>query len=138
MTFQIWKTEVRFNWILLCICLLVANEVSAQPDSQERWLPNEFKLFRVYARLDRAERFYKQERYADARVLLAQVLVIDPSNLQALQLIIETCQHQEDFPCVDSRARQALDLPLGRTRGAYYLMLEAIREKRAYRYYPLG
>lgn len=121
---------MRLNLILLCTCLLAASGASAQSVTPERWLLSEFKLFRVYPRLDRAERFYRQARYAEARVLLAQVLVIDPSNLQALQLIIETCQQQRDFACVDSRSVQALDLPLGRAHGAYYLMLEAIRQER--------
>jgi Tfp pilus assembly protein PilF len=116
---------------LLCLILLLflaGLSASVKAQSFDRWLRDEFRLFRVYPRLDRAQRFYSRQQYDAARAAVTEVLRIDPQNLQGLRLIIEICRSSGDFQCIRDYSVSMVSLPDLRAVGAYYLALDASRE----------
>ncbi len=111
--------------LLVAACGLISPVHAIENESNESWIKKEFRLFRVYPRLDRAQHLEKAQRYTEARRLLEQAVSIDPSYLQARQQLIEICRKLKDFKCSTDHARFLLNLPSGRAIGAYHLMLQA-------------
>lgn len=112
---------------MLLLANLAAFPGSAMGQPLDVWLRNEFKLFRVYPRLDRAERFYGRQQYEAAREIAAEALRIDPYNPQGLRLIVEACRRLNDFQCAYDFSTRMINLPNLRAAGAYYLTLDASR-----------
>lgn len=112
---------------ILVLANLVGFPLTAVAQPFDVWLRNEFKLFRVYPRLDRAERFYSKEQYDATREIVSEALRIDPYSPQGLRLMVETCRRQNDFQCAYNFSTRMINLPDLRAAGAYYLTLDASR-----------
>ena len=95
--------------ILVTTIFLLSNPI----DSAYRWIDNEYKNFRVYPRVDRAETFLKQNRLKEARELLEKSLKIDSKNRKAIDLLIEVCIREEDNLCVDRYSKLSKNPSLG-------------------------
>ncbi len=95
--------------ILVTTIFLLSNPI----DSAYRWIDNEYKNFRVYPRVDRAETFLKQNRLKEARGLLEKSLKIDSKNRKAIDLLIEVCIREEDSLCVDRYSKLSKNPSLG-------------------------
>ncbi len=102
---------MRFDVLpsLLVLILLASLPFTVRADIPRGWLQEEFRLFRVYPRLDRAEKFYREGKFTDARVMLEQAVAIDTGYVQAFRLLIEVCIKLEEFQCVTDRAEQLLE-----------------------------
>ncbi len=95
--------------ILSTTIFLLSNPI----DNAYKWIDNEYKNFRTYPRIDRAEIFLKQNRLEEARELLEKSLKIDNRNRRAIDLLIEVCIREKDNRCVDRYSKLSKNPSLG-------------------------
>ncbi len=95
--------------ILSTTIFLLSNPI----DSAYRWIDSEYKNFRTYPRIDRAEIFLKNGKLKEARELLEKSLKIDSKNRKAIDLLVEACIREKDNPCVDRYSKLSKNPSLG-------------------------
>ncbi len=95
--------------ILPTTIFLLSNPI----DSAYSWIDNEYKNFRTYPRIDRADIFLKKNRLKKARELLEKSLKIDSKNRRAIDLLVEVCIREKDNLCVDKYSKVSKNPSLG-------------------------
>ncbi len=96
-------------FILPTTIFLLSNPI----DSAYSWIDNEYKNFRTYPRIDRADIFLKKNRLKKARELLEKSLKIDSKNRRAIDLLVEVCIREKDNLCVDKYSKVSKNPSLG-------------------------
>ena len=96
--------------LLLLTALLSANPV----ENAYSWISQEYKDFRTYPRVTKAEKLLQNGQKDEAKLLLEKALSIDSNNKKALELLLHTCMKQEKYSCIEKYAPLAKDsLELG-------------------------
>jgi len=87
--------------ILLTFTILTQGLLAFHPvENAYKWMAQEYKDFRTYPRIDRAYKFIRVGKDAEAKALFAKVLEIDPSDRKASRPLISLCLKENDKACI--------------------------------------
>jgi uncharacterized protein HemY len=66
-------------------------------------------MAKIWELLDRANQLIGQRRYADAQIILDEVLRVDPQNMEAWEAYMRMCSTQGDFEGLKNYIRTIWD-----------------------------
>ena len=98
-----------FTFLLISTHLLLSNPV----DNAYSWISQEYKDFRTYPRVNKAQMLVKQGKILEARELIEKALEIDVQNQKAINLLLHICIQTKDSLCIDQYASKAKGVGLG-------------------------
>jgi len=94
-----------FTFLIVITSMLSANPVT--------WANQEYKDFRTYPRINKAEVLLKNGEDEEAKRLLLKSLEIDSDNKKAKHLLAKICIQQKDEACIEKYSSQVSHIGLG-------------------------
>jgi len=82
-------------------------------DNAYSWITQEYKDFRTYPRVTKAEEFLKEGNTIEAKKLLNKTLEIDTENERAITTLVKICIQEQNEKCVEKYASKIKDINLG-------------------------
>jgi len=111
--------------ILFTILLIFSSILSANPiNNAYSWISQEYKDFRTYPRVNKAQNLLKESKKEEAKKLLEKALEIDENNENAINLLLKICIQEKDNICIQKYSKKAKGVGLG-----YFYKEKAQQEK---------
>jgi len=95
--------------ILLTTLSLFSNPI----DTTYSWIGQEYKDFRTYPRINKAQLLLEKNETKEAKSLIEKSLKIDPHNKSAINLLLKICIQEKDTPCIEKYSKHAKGVGLG-------------------------
>ena len=118
---------MRYQFIL--VLLLTSSLYSNPINNAYSWISQEYKDFRTYPRVSKAQNLLKENRQKEAKKLLEKSLEIDPNNKNAMNLLLKICIQEKDNVCIQKYSQKANGVGLG-----YFYKERAEQEKKKKNY----
>jgi tetratricopeptide (TPR) repeat protein len=98
-----------FSIVLLFGSILCANPIN----NAYSWISQEYKDFRTYPRVSKAQNLLKENKKEEAKQLLEKALEIDINNKNATNLLLQICIQEKDNSCIKKYSKKAKGVGLG-------------------------
>jgi len=114
----------------LLILLLLTSSIYSNPiNNVYSWVSQEYKDFRTYPRVNKAQTLLKEGKKEEAKKLLQKSLEIDSNNKNAINLLLKICIQEKDNTCIQKYSQKAKGVELG-----YFYKKKAEKEKEKQNY----
>ena len=117
--------KLFFSIVLLFSSMLFANPIN----NAYSWISQEYKDFRTYPRVSKAQNLLKESKQEEAKQLLEKALEIDANNKNAINLLLKICIQEKDNACIRKHSQKAKGVGLG-----YFYKERAEQEKKKKNY----
>ena len=99
---------------LFIILLLLNATLYANPlNNAYSKITQEYKEFRTYPRINKAQVLIDDKKETEAKVLLLKALEIDKDNKRAINLLLHICIKEHDTVCIEKYAHQSKSAEVG-------------------------
>ena len=98
---------------IIIICLTTLSLFSNPIDTTYSWIDQEYKDFRTYPRISKAQLLLERNETREAKALIKKSLKIDPHNKSAINLLLKICIQEKDTPCIEKYSNQVKGVGLG-------------------------
>jgi len=111
---------------LFILLILISSILSSNPiNNAYSWISQEYKDFRTYPRVSKAQNLLKEKKNQEAKRLLKKSLEIDNNNQNAINLLLKICIQENDKSCIQKYSEKAKGVGLG-----YFYKEQAEEEKK--------
>ena len=98
----------------IILILLLSSIVYANPiGNVYSWINQEYKDFRTYPRVNKAQILFKEGRVEESKDLLQKALEIDTQNKTAINLLLKICIEERDSRCIKKYSKEVKGVGLG-------------------------
>ena len=112
------------KYILILFIILNSMLYSNPIDNAYSWINQEYKDFRTYPRVSKAQSLVKENKKDEAIKLLQKALKIDTNNQNAINLLLQICIQEKNDTCIKKYSKKAKGVELG-----YFYKEQAEKEK---------
>ncbi|SFV59405.1 TPR domain protein, putative component of TonB system [hydrothermal vent metagenome] len=112
------------RYIFIIAMVLISTLYSNPIDNAYSWISQEYKDFRTYPRVNKAQLLLKKGEKEEAKTLLEKSLEIDSENRNAINLLLKICIEEKDTLCIKKYSKKAKGVGVG-----YFYKKRAEEEK---------
>ena len=117
------------RYLFILILLLTSSLYSNPINNAYSWISQEYKDFRTYPRVSKAQNLFKENKQEEAKKLLKKSLEIDSNNKNAMNLLLKICIQEKDNACIQKYSQKVKGVGLG-----YFYKERAEQEKKRQNY----
>ena len=98
---------------IIIIAVTTLSLFSNPIDTTYSWIDQEYKDFRTYPRISKAQLLLEKNDTKEAKSLIEKSLKIDAHNKRAINLLLKICIQEKDTPCIEKYSKHVKGVGLG-------------------------